>query len=269
MALDLERALLTARLAAQRAGEVTLRYFGQEPSHTQKSTAIDLVTEADRAAEACLVEDLRAAYPEHRLYGEEGGVYDGAAAEYRWYLDPVDGTTNFAQGIPIYAVSVALCDAKDEPLVAVVLNPAYGREFSAIRGRGAHLDGRRLQVSRKEQLAEAVVASGFAYDKWENPDDNLAQWGAMMKRTRGIRRLGAAALDLCFVAMGRLDAYWERRLGGPWDVMGGILIVEEAAGRVSDYRGERSEKALLGQEIVASNGHLHDEICGILRAADG
>ncbi len=270
MLLDLEATLDTARAAARRAGEVTLRYFEQPLTPGSKRSANDLVTEADLAAEASLVEDLSAAFPEHALIGEEGGAYAGASneAEYRWYLDPIDGTTNFAQGIPIYGVSVALTDAQLQPLVAVVLNPAYGREFTAIRGRGAHLDGRRLRVSPKEQLAEAVVASGFPYDKWESADDNLAQWAAMTKRTRGIRRLGAAALDLCFVAMGRLDAYWERRLN-PWDVLGGILIVEEAGGRVSDFSGQRSEQALMGSEILASNGPLHDAILAVLRGADG
>ena len=153
-----------------------------------------------------------------------------------------------------------------QTLVSVVLNPVYGREFMAIRGSGAYLDDRRLQVSPKEALSEAVVGSGFPYDKWENDDDNLRQWAAMTKRTRGVRRLGAAALDLCFVAMGRLDAYWERRLN-PWDVLGGILIVEEAGGRVSDFSGLRSETALMGREIVATNGKLHEEVLSILHEA--
>lgn len=270
MTLDLGAALEVARSAARRAGEATLRYFEQPLTPGSKRNASDLLTEADLAAEACLVEDLGKAYPEHLLIGEEGGAYSASpdGAEYRWYLDPVDGTTNFAQGIPIYGVSVALTDARMQPLVAVVLNPAYGREFTAIRGSGAYLDGRRLRVSPKEKLAEAVVASGFPYDKWESDDDNLAQWAAMTKRTRGVRRMGAAALDLCFVAMGRLDAYWERRLN-PWDVLGGILIVEEAGGRMSDFSGERSEKVLMGREIVASNGPLHDEILEVLRRAEG
>ena len=268
MTLDLEAALETARKAAQRAGEATLRYFEQPLRPGSKRNPSDLVTEADLAAEACLVEDLRAAYPEHALIGEEGGAYSGAGADaaYRWYLDPVDGTTNFAQGIPIYAVSVALTDRALQPLVAVILNPAYQREFVATRGGGAFLDGRRLRVSAKERLDEAVVASGFPYDKWESDDDNLAEWAAMTKRTRGIRRLGAAALDFCYVAMGRLDAYWERRLN-PWDVLGGMLIVEEAGGRVSDFSGKRSQQLLQGREIVASNGRLHDGVLSVLAGA--
>lgn len=266
MELDVERALAVARSAARRAGEATLRYFDQSIVADRKRTSSDLLTEADLAAEACLVKEIGQAFPDHAMIGEEGGAYATGSAEaaYRWYLDPVDGTTNFVQGIPIYGVSVALTDAARQPLVAVVLNPVYGREFTAIRGSGAFLEGRRIQVSAKTSLADAVVASGFPYDKWENEDDNLLEWGAMTKRTRGVRRLGAAALDLCFVAMGRLDAYWERRLN-PWDVLAGILIVEEAGGRISDFSGKRSEAALMGKEIVASNDRLHDATLSVLQ----
>ena len=268
MDLDLEAALEVARSAARRAGEATLHYFDRPMVPDSKLNSNDLLTEADLAAEACLVEDLSQAYPDHEIVGEEGGAYQTGSNDsgYRWYLDPVDGTTNFVQGIPIYGVSVALTDATLQTLVSVVLNPVFGREFMAIRGSGAYLDDRRLQVSPKDALSEAVVASGFPYDKWESDDDNLRQWAAMTKRTRGVRRLGAAALDLCFVAMGRLDAYWERRLN-PWDVLGGILIVEEAGGRVSDFAGLRSETALMGREIVATNGKLHEEVLSVLHEA--
>ncbi|MCY3934959.1 MAG: inositol monophosphatase family protein [Chloroflexi bacterium] len=269
MALDVEEALAVARSAAKRAGEATLRYFDQPIVADRKRTRSDLLTKADLAAEAILVQEIGQAFPDHALIGEEGGAYGTGSADatHRWYLDPVDGTTNFVQGIPIYGVSVALTDAERQPLVAVVLNPVYGREFIAMRGSGAFLADRRLQVSAKTALADAVVASGFPYDKWESADDNLLEWGVMTKQTRGIRRLGAAALDLCFVAMGRLDAYWERRLN-PWDVLAGILIVEEAGGRISDFSGRRSEDALLGKEIVASNGRLHEATLSVLRGVN-
>src|SRR5690606_14541959 len=163
--------------------------------------AVDVVTEADSASEALIVERLQAEFPDHHIVGEEGGgqgaKIDGAA--YRWYVDPIDGTTNFANHIPMFSVSLALSDAQMNPLVGVIFSPAPQDLFSASKGNGATLNGNRLHVSEKNTLRECVVASGFPYDKYTSSENNLREWGAFLVQTRGLRRFGSAALDCAYV----------------------------------------------------------------------
>ncbi len=229
---------------------------------------VDLVTEADRASEAFIVESLERAFPSHHIHGEEGGGKGApkATAAYHWYIDPLDGTTNFAHGLPQYSVSIALV-GPEGMLLGVVYDPVRDERFSAARGMGAHLNGAPIHVSQTPKLAQALVATGFPYNRWTAEDDNTAEWRRFMKRTQGVRRLGSAALDLCYVAMGRLDLFWEKHLS-PWDVLGGALIVEEAGGRVTDFDGGRPEPEHLGARVVATNGLIHGEALEVFRLGD-
>ncbi len=260
----------TAERIARQAGQAVMAYFrGDDIGAHSKATDIDIVTDADQAAEALIVRELTAAYPHHHIVGEEGGG-QGAPVEtatHRWYVDPVDGTTNFANGIPVFAVSLALTDADMTPLVGVVYNPASDELFSARQGGGATLNGVPLEVSTTDDLKASVLASGFPYDKAIDPDNNnVAEWGRFLVQTRGLRRMGAAALDCCYVAAGRFDGYWEQKVK-PWDVLAGLLCVTEAGGTVSDYAGHSGPGWIQGGRVVVSNGHLHPAMLTILSQA--
>lgn len=252
---------LDAALAAARAaGEVLLGGWRQAAVAIERKGAIDLVTEYDRRAEAVIVSALRGAFPGHGLLAEEGAALD-PEAECRWIVDPLDGTTNFSRRYPLFAVSIAL-ERQGELVLGVVLNPATDECFVAERGGGARLNGRPIRVSRVGDLASAVVASGFPYDVWQATDDNLREWGAVAKRALSVRCDGSAALDLCAVGCGRIDAYWEPGLS-PWDVAAGALIVREAGGWVTDYRG--GEDSILGGQILAAPPALHAQLRQLLR----
>lgn len=250
---------------AMAAGNVLLRHFETPVEQQTKSSNIDLVTAADTASEQTIVAALSERYPDHHIVGEEGGSMGAAAdsAHYHWYVDPLDGTTNFASRVPHFSVSIALTDAQRVPLVGVVYEPTRDELFAAYRGGGATLNGQPISVSQTEQLIQAVVVSGFGYDKATNPDNNLKQWGDFLVRTRGIRRFGSAALDFCYVAAGRFDGYWERSLN-PWDALAGMLIVQEAGGRVTDYTGGASPQTGYDGRFLASNGLLHQAMLGVL-----
>jgi myo-inositol-1(or 4)-monophosphatase len=233
----------TATHIAHQSGDVLLRYFNQPHQENTKITAVDIVTEADTESEALIVAALRAAFPDHHIVGEEGGGMGAPAetAEYFWYVDPLDGTTNYANHLPIFSVSLALAGRDGRPLVGVVYNPVSGELFSAVRGQGATLNGKPLHVSAKDTLRNSVLASGFPYDKATDPDNNLNRWSAFLVRTRGLRRFGSAAIDLCYVAAGKFDGYWESKLN-PWDALAGMLCVTEAGGKLSDYQGHESDR---------------------------
>lgn len=244
------------------------RYAGHVAGKIGYKGVVDLVTDADREAEAYIVTALARAFPGHHIHGEEGGG-SGAPPEetpYAWHIDPLDGTTNYAHGLPQYTVSVALA-AAEEILLGVVYDPVRDDCFTAARGMGAHRNGNPIHVSRTPKLAAALVASGFPYDRWTNEDDNIAEWRRFMKRTQGVRRLGSASLDLCWVAIGWLDLFWEKRLS-PWDVMAGALIVQEAGGRVTDFDGQWPPLAQLGARVLATNGLIHEEALAVFRLGD-
>ena len=260
---DLEPFLAVARDAAAEAA-VHLRAAVGQPQRVEHKSAIDLVTETDRAVEALITARLRQAFPDHVVVGEEASAgYRPArppADRYAWYLDPLDGTTNFAHGHPHFAVSLALARGA-EPLVAVVADPLRDETFVAVRQGGATCNGARIRVSRTESVEAALLATGTPYDRRERADHYLATIRTFMMRSQGIRRAGSAALDLCWVACGRVDAYWEWRLG-PWDVAAGALIVREAGGAVSDFGGAPHD--LFGSETLASNGSLHGAMLALL-----
>lgn len=229
-----------------------------------KSSANDLVTEYDRKAETLIVERLRHAFPEHGLVGEEGASHKGSSAEgYRWYIDPLDGTNNYAHRIPHFAVSMGLF-REDEPVLAVVHDPMREETYWAERGQGAFRNGKRLKVSQAPSVGQAILASGFPYDRHHDPVDNIAQTGLFLKKCRGFRRFGAAALDLAMVAAGSLDGFWEFKLS-PWDVAAGVLLVTEAGGTVTRMEGEPLGYLTVRNNLVASNGLLHQEMLDILR----
>jgi myo-inositol-1(or 4)-monophosphatase len=214
----------------------------------------DLVTEADRASEQLIVSRLRELYPDHAIVAEEGGGQSGHSG-YCWYVDPLDGTTNFAHGFPVYNVTLGL--EKDGELIAgVVFDPTRDEMFSAAKGAGAFLNGRRIAVSSATRLEESLAATGFPSRK-RHLNVNVHFFYQLAMISHGVRRAGAAAIDLAYVACGRLDAFWEFALN-PWDVAAGILLIEEAGGTVTSMRGAARE--LRSPDLVATNGHLHPEI---------
>ncbi len=257
---ELAEILDLARSLARGAGALQRDRYESDFQIGTKSAAIDLVTEVDRACEQLIVEGIQTARPEDAILAEEGHGDDTPDALTRWIIDPLDGTTNFAHGFPRFCVSIGV-ERQGERAVGVVYDPLLDECFEAVRGAGAWLGERRLQVTRESQLGRALVATGFAYDVHWSKDDNLASFRNVVKIARGIRRDGSAALDLCYVAAGRLDAYWERKLH-PWDVAAGFLILTEAGGRLTDSRGGQADRS--GREVVASNGRVHEELLAAL-----
>jgi myo-inositol-1(or 4)-monophosphatase len=259
-----------AKTIAIQAGAILLEKYEKPLVHYTKSSSIDIVTEADRETEAYISAELLRCFPEHHLMGEEGGGQGVPAneAKYHWIVDPLDGTVNFANHIPHFCVSIALCTPKREPLVGVIYEPTRKDLYTAIKGEGAFLNGQKLQVTQTDNLLQSVVGSGFAYDKHSNPNNNTAQWTAFMMQVRDLRRMGSAALDLAYVAAGSFDGYWERNLK-PWDVSAGVLLVQEAGGMVSDYRGGTSPQWGDDGQYVASNGKIHQAMLDVLKTSYG
>jgi len=259
-----EAFLETAVAVAREAGALLRERFGR-PHDVRFKGTVDLVTEADKGAEALIAERLRAAFPDHRLLGEEGarGAPDagGASSPYGWIVDPLDGTTNFAHGLPHFAVSIALEHA-GTPLVGAVYDPIRDELFAAARGKGATRNGEALRVSAADELVRSLLATGFSYDLAERASQARA-WRALLTQVRSIRQTGSAALNLCYVAAGRLDGYWERPLQ-PWDVAAGALIVTEAGGQVTDLAGDPFRP--YGHEVLATNGRLHPALLAVLAA---
>lgn len=239
---------------AHAAGEELRRRFGQQRTVVLKGD-LDPVTDADHAAETLIRQGIQARYPDHSIQGEEQGrtVASGAV---EWIVDPLDGTVNYAHSFPQFAVSIAVADATGMQ-VGVVYDPLRDECFTARRGQAAHLNGEPIQVSDIDDLHRSLLATGFPYDRHLKDDNNHREFAAINLVTQGVRRAGAAALDLAYVACGRLDGFWEQDLS-PWDVAAGALLVESAGGRLSTYSGASYDG--VGHQIVTSNGHLHDAI---------
>ncbi len=250
--------------AALTAGQWIRAGFGGHHATRAKGNAINLVTQTDEQAEALILSRLREAFPSDGFLTEESPAVVGSAERY-WLIDPLDGTTNYAHGYPMVAVSIALV-CQGEVVLGVVYHPIADELFVAEKGQGATLNGRPIRVSSAATLAESLLASGFPYDAWEEDDDNTAEWRHFLKRVVSLRSDGSAALDLCYVACGRLDGYWELDLD-PWDMAAGSLIVQEAGGRVTDLAGAPFNP--YGRAIVASNGQIHLEMLEVLRRARG
>jgi myo-inositol-1(or 4)-monophosphatase len=238
---------------AQEAGKVLREEMQRPPSIAYKGD-FDLVTQADRRSETLIVNRLQKYFPEHAVAAEEGTGKD-TASEYRWHVDPLDGTTNFAHGYPCFCVSMALA-SKNELLVGVIYNPVYDELFTAARGEGATFNGKRIHCSKIDTLKDSLLCTGFPnHNRQANP--NIHFYWDFTLRSHGVRRDGSAALDLAFVAMGRFDSFWEFGLN-PWDTAAGVVLVEEAGGKVTDMQGQ--PYALGGPSILASNGLVHAEM---------
>jgi myo-inositol-1(or 4)-monophosphatase len=246
----LTKELKTALSAAKEAGEVLRKGFGWQHSVRYKGE-VDLVTEIDEQAEQVIREILLGAFPTYGMLAEEGGVFVGEE-DARWIVDPLDGTTNYAHGLPLFCVSIALQRA-GKVVLGVVHDPMREETYVAERGGGATLNDEPIRVSDTEELIQTLIATGFPHDRAQMPEA-LDLFGHFAAITRGMRRLGSTALDLCYVAAGRLDGYYERGIWA-WDIAAGALILEEAGGKVTNYRGSMLD--LEGRQIVASNGALH------------
>ncbi|WP_457637031.1 inositol monophosphatase family protein [Oceanithermus sp.] len=252
-------ALLTDAIAAARlARGIHLYYQEKGFAVDTKSGPTDLVTHADKETEIAIKDYLLSRYPDHAFLGEEGG--QEREAEYRWIVDPIDGTVNFAHRFPFYAVSIAL-EVRGELELGVVLDSSRDELFWARRGQGAFLNGRPIEVSRTDQLIGSLLATGFPYDV-KKDRENLIYFERVLEKGLTVRRPGAAALDLCYVAAGRLDGFWEVKLK-PWDVAGALVVLREAGAVVTGLEGE--EYQLGNRYIVASNGLIHEELLATIR----
>ncbi|RME27621.1 MAG: inositol monophosphatase [Deltaproteobacteria bacterium] len=253
----MQKAAEAARGAALEAGEIQKKGLSRKLSIEHKGT-YDLVTDVDRECERAISERLSRVFPGVAILAEEGASdTDGADC---WIVDPLDGTTNYARGYPMFCVSIALrLDGKIR--LGVVYEPLRDELFAALEGGPATLNGRPVAVSDTNDLEQSLLATGFPYDRLEQPETNLDRFCVMTMRTRGVRRGGSAALDLCYTACGRLDGYWETRLC-PWDVAAGSFMVMRAGGMVTDLRG--GEFDFTGREILASNGRIHGKMIGAL-----
>lgn len=253
---------MIAEEIAREAGGL-LREFYQQGVQAEYKGDVDIVTVADRASEKLIVERLRDRLPEHGVFGEEG-TRTGLESEYRWYIDPLDGTTNFAHGFPVFAVVMGcerrkpgLAPEEDGEMVAgVIYDPLRDEMFSAAKGEGATLNGRPIQVSKTELLQESLIATGFPSQK-RHESPNVHFYQEFTLRSHGVRRAGAAAIDLAYVACGRLEGFWEFKLN-PWDTSAGYLLVEEAGGAITHFDGGKF--TLDSREVLATNGKIHGEM---------
>lgn len=257
--IDIDEALKKAKKWAYEAGKVQLEYMDKKLEIETKSTAIDLITQVDYLSEKIILSGIREAYPEHAVLSEEAGINE-AASDYMWIIDPLDGTTNYAQGLPVFAVSIAL-QYQGETVLGVVYAPFMRQMFAAVRGRGSYLNEKRIKVSDKTEFKNAFLATGFPYDRAVHPDNNLKYFCHLKPKVRGIRRLGSAAYDLACVAAGIFDGYWEINLNW-WDVAAGALLVEEAGGKVVYLKEKR------GVSLVAGNEEICKRILQELKEAD-
>ena len=251
-------------LLARGAGEIQRAGYGKS-NHTEYKDGIEIVTEIDKKAEDYLIEQINARFPGHGIYAEENGITTGDG-EHIWYIDPVDGTINFSRGLPHFAVSIGYV-YRGEVKYGVVYNPILDEMFAAEKGRGAWLNGQKIQVGTAEQLRRSLVTTGFPYDRYTNPRNNINYFSKMLLEVEGLRRYGSAALDMCYVACGRFDGYWEITLGA-YDIAAGILIAREAGAKVTKLDG--SEETLEPPfSIVTANPAIHAQMMAVMRAVEG
>ncbi|MBM4331889.1 MAG: inositol monophosphatase [Deltaproteobacteria bacterium] len=248
-----------AILAAKEAGLLLKNKLGQRRKVAYKG-AVNLVTEMDLLAEKVIVSTINRRYPDHNILAEEQTTKQ-KNSPFRWIIDPLDGTTNYAHGFPVFCVSIAL-EKSGEIILGVVYDPTRGELFLAEKGKGARLNGKKIQVSSVPKLSLSLLATGFPYDLRESPVNNFDHFHNFALRVHAVRRAGSAALDLCYVAAGRFDGFWEMKLG-TWDMAAGSLIVREAGGKITDFSGKNL--GLNGQHVLASNGKIHREMLNILK----
>lgn len=254
-------ALDVALAAAHSAGGLIRQRFGAAMDINYKGT-VDPVTATDKEAENLIIQQLRKTFPHHLILGEESGGSDWTADGPIWLIDPLDGTNNFAHGFPHFCVSVGMME-QGQYEVGVVYDPLRDETFSAYRNGGAWLNKQPIHTSETRQLEQAFLAAGFPYNRRTAVFNNARMLDHFLRRSQGVRRAGSAALDIAYVACGRFDGFWEPSLH-PWDIGAALLVVEEAGGRVSDFNGEWTHLQS-GEEVVASNGHIHQEMLDVLR----
>jgi len=260
--MDMDRITQVAVRAAYKAGEVLKQHFGRL-DQVEKKGAIDLLTIADVESEKAIIKEIRSIYPDHAILAEESGMIDGQP-ENCWIIDPLDGTTNFAHNLPIFSISIAFSHHHDTQ-VGIVFNPISGELFTATRGSGAELNHRPIHVSPTATVEESLLATGFPHNLHDIIADLMQRYQNTLCACQGTRRLGSAALDLCYVACGRFDGFWEENLK-PWDTAAGVLIALEAGGRVTDFTGRPFE--LENKQILATNGHIHSKMIDLLNLKD-
>lgn len=254
-----ERQRNLIREVAIKAGELLMEYYKEDLSMYLKGD-INPVTIADTESEKLIIGEIKKAFPHHSILAEETGG-EKQESEWLWVIDPLDGTTNYAHHYPSFCVSIALLK-KCKPIMGVIYHPLLSEFFYAERGNGAYLNDRPIKVSNVDKLDKAFLTTGFAYDVHETEDDNVDNFRAFLKRSMAIRRGGSAALDLAYTACGRFDGFWEMRLH-PWDTAAGILMVEEAGGRVTTFDG--GDFDIYKKEILATNGLIHNDMIDVLK----
>ncbi len=255
----LEEWLELAKRGARKAGVIQLENLGELEGYQLKGTA-NLVTRVDLECEREIINLFKREVPEHKILSEEAGG-DSLDSEYLWVIDPLDGTTNYAHTYPKFCVSIALVK-KGNPILGVVYDPILNEMFYAIRGKGAYLNGKKIQVSKVDKLEDALLGTGFAYDRDQPLGKDLEIFNRIINYPQSIRRDGSAALNLCYVACGRFDGFWELNLS-PWDIASGVLIVEEAGGKITDLSGK--PMPLDRRELWASNGKIHQQLIELLK----
>jgi myo-inositol-1(or 4)-monophosphatase len=260
--MDIELIKRTGMTAAFNGGKILRKYF-RKLIQIKKKGDIDLVTQADLESEQTIIATIREKFPEHGFIAEETGHHPGAG-EGQWIIDPLDGTTNYAHGIGIFAVSIAFSQDIDI-IMGIVFNPLTGELFTATKGSGAQLNGQPIGVTQTHSIQESLLATGFPYDFKTTTDSIMQRFQRCLVASQGIRRLGAAALDLCYVACGRFDGFWEQRLK-PWDTAAGSLIASEAGATCTDFSNQ--PYTINKKEIVTSNSHIHEELISLLRIKD-
>jgi myo-inositol-1(or 4)-monophosphatase len=255
-----KKEIQVARQAAREAGIVLKRLFGQV-SQIEKKGEIDLVTEADLQSEKIILEIITQHFPHDSILAEEAGEFNHPS-DRLWIVDPLDGTTNFAHRFPVFAISIAL-EMENELVLGLVNSPCTNEQFEAVKGKGASLNKKPIRVSQTKTLNDSLLVTGFPYDVHENPHSVIERFQKMIVRAQGIRRPGSAVIDLCYVAAGIFDGFWEERLK-PWDTAAGAIIVSEAGGKVTTYKGDPFTPHL--KSIVAANPHIHEAMLEVLNS---
>jgi myo-inositol-1(or 4)-monophosphatase len=266
MTEQLDLFLSVAKKAATEAGKIQMEYFDKEKEISTKSTETDIVTQVDLLCQEAIIKSIKQEFPDHGFLAEEDDVDVINESGYVWVIDPVDGTVNYANGIPMFCVSIGLRKG-NEMLVGVVFSPVLNELFWAAKGQGAYLNGKKISVSKTSKLINSVIGTGFAYDKDTNPDNNTKEFCAVTKRIRGVRRLGSAAIDLVYVACGKLEGYWELIIK-PWDIAAGVLILEEAGGLATDLHGNKLQFKTK-TSIIATNNHIYNKLSKLLTEVRG
>ncbi len=261
--MDLELVKRVGIAAAYKGQRVLLSHYNGEKSKVDKKGAIDLVTQADTESEKTIIATIKNAFPDHTVLAEESGLNKGEA-DHKWIVDPLDGTTNFAHRLGLFAISIAFALSGDT-VVAIVLSPVTRELFTAVKGKGAELNGRPINVSNAQTVSESLLVTGFPYNLIDSFTPLMTRFSNCLKASQGVRRLGSAAMDLCFVACGRFDGFWEQNLK-PWDTAAGELIAREAGATVTDFSNKPFD--IYKNEILATNGNVHKEMLLLLALKD-